>query len=85
MADVLLKGIKKSYGAVDVIKGVDIEILLRGRSSGDQLDHGAIDHIHILSDQQGGAIAGILRRQSPFLQFGVHGILEWKWQIPKRG
>ncbi|MEL6690902.1 MAG: sn-glycerol-3-phosphate ABC transporter ATP-binding protein UgpC [Pseudomonadota bacterium] len=26
MADVLLKGIKKSYGAVDVIKGVDIEI-----------------------------------------------------------
>ena len=26
MADVTLKGIKKSYGAVDVIKGVDIEI-----------------------------------------------------------
>ena len=26
MADVLLKGIKKSYGSVDVIKGVDIEI-----------------------------------------------------------
>ncbi|KIC47220.1 ABC transporter ATP-binding protein [Ruegeria sp. ANG-S4] len=26
MADVLLKGIKKSYGPVDVIKGVDIEI-----------------------------------------------------------
>ena len=26
MADVLLKGIKKSYGNVDVIKGVDIEI-----------------------------------------------------------
>ena len=26
MADVLLKGIKKSFGAVDVIKGVDIEI-----------------------------------------------------------
>ncbi len=26
MADVLLKGIKKSYGEVDVIKGVDIEI-----------------------------------------------------------
>ncbi|MEM1429265.1 MAG: sn-glycerol-3-phosphate ABC transporter ATP-binding protein UgpC [Pseudomonadota bacterium] len=26
MADVLLKGIKKSYGAVDVIRGVDIEI-----------------------------------------------------------
>ncbi|MEM9522463.1 MAG: sn-glycerol-3-phosphate ABC transporter ATP-binding protein UgpC [Pseudomonadota bacterium] len=26
MADVLLKGIRKSYGAVDVIKGVDIEI-----------------------------------------------------------
>ena len=26
MADVLMKGIKKSYGTVDVIKGVDIEI-----------------------------------------------------------
>ena len=26
MADVMLKGIKKSYGTVDVIKGVDIEI-----------------------------------------------------------
>jgi len=26
MADVLLRGIKKSYGSVDVIKGVDIEI-----------------------------------------------------------
>ena len=26
MANVLLKGIKKSYGSVDVIKGVDIEI-----------------------------------------------------------
>jgi multiple sugar transport system ATP-binding protein len=77
MADVLLKGIKKSYGSVDVIKGVDIEIkdgefvVFVGRSGCGKST--LLRMIAGLEDITGGALAigGTVVNEVPASQRGI--------------